>query len=601
MASRKRLKSQDEEHLKQLEDRLIESIFANTSLNPLADLTSLAASLDHPRLVLKAIYAVYRVFVLVISKGYLENSTDEQVKVVRTWLFDRLDEYTRFLCGLLNDDESLLRISALNILMSLLKHLSTSLSRSSPKPQFHVSHFRKVIGALLMCPPSARGGKNWTVEEEPPHGELDAEVRDMFVTRWLNVHSDVRWFFLRDAEPILSSRSPKTSTHVPENLLSLLEKLDSFPAAQSDLKSWWIEELQAKPKPSKSKKAQTGGPGPDDSGGSDNESNAIEEDDWRKFFDDQDESQQAKEKKPSEPSTRLRQLTVHQSLHSLASHRAVFTRLWLRLLPRLSGDESAASAFSLRVLNVMHHGVMPHLTRPVLVMDWVGARVDHGGVVGLLALNTLFILMQEYNLDYPSFYTRLYAFLDHDLLHLKHRSRFFRLAELFLSSTHLPATLLASFVKRLSRLSLTAPPSSIVITIPFVYNILKRHPALMCLIHREGEDSEPFEDPFLADEPNPNLTNALDSSLWELYSHKNHYHVGVSTLARIFEEAFTKPSYPMEDFLDHTYATLIEGELKRRIKKDPAVEIDEPDGIFKTRDDTQLVSERHIVESLWTF
>jgi U3 small nucleolar RNA-associated protein 19 len=75
-----------------------------------------------------------------------------------------------------------------------------------------------------------------------------------------------------------------------------------------------------------------------------------------------------------------------------------------------------------------------------------------GGVVGLLALNTLFILMQEYNLlvaklplvdsgllrcdrDYPSFYTRLYAFLDHDLLHLKHRSRFFRLAELFLSST----------------------------------------------------------------------------------------------------------------------------------------------------------------------
>jgi U3 small nucleolar RNA-associated protein 19 len=136
--------------------------------------------------------------------------------------------------------------------------------------------------------------------------------------------------------------------------------------------------LQAKPKPSKSKKAQTGGPGPDDSGESDNESNATEEDDWRKFFDDQDESQQAKEKKPSEPSMRLRQLTVHQSLHSLASHRAVFTRLWLRLLPRLSGDESAASAFSLRVLNVMHHGIMPHLTRPVLVMDWVGARVDHG-------------------------------------------------------------------------------------------------------------------------------------------------------------------------------------------------------------------------------
>jgi U3 small nucleolar RNA-associated protein 19 len=127
-------------------------------------------------------------------------------------------------------------------------------------------------------------------------------------------------------------------------------------------------------------------------------------------------------------------------------------------------------------------------------------------------------------------------------------------------------------------------------------------------------------DPFLADEPNPNLTNALDSSLWELYSHKSHYHASVSTLARIFEEAFTKPNYPMEDFLDHTYATvrlrfysetlklrsslgqkLIEGELKRRIKKDPAIEIDEPEGIFEAGDEAQLDPRRNIVETLWTF
>jgi U3 small nucleolar RNA-associated protein 19 len=132
----------------------------------------------------------------------------------------------------------------------------------------------------------------------------------------------------------------------------------------------------------------------------------------------------------------------------------------------------------------------------------------------------LIVIIHPCDRDYPSFYTRLYAFLDQDLLHLKYRSRFFRLTELFLSSTsvtsilgidpqklmilirgfvlffpprHLPAALLASFVKRLSRLSLTAPPSSIVITIPFVYNILKRHPALMCMIHRDEVTSEPFE------------------------------------------------------------------------------------------------------------
>jgi hypothetical protein len=46
---------------------------------------------------------------------------------------------------------------------------------------------------------------------------------------------------------------------------------------------------------------------------------------------------------------------------------------------------------------------------------------------------------------------------------------------------------------------------------------------------------------------------------------------------------------------------LIEGELKRRIKKDPAIEIDEPEGIFKTSDDAQLDPRRNIVETLWTF
>jgi U3 small nucleolar RNA-associated protein 19 len=110
--SRKRIKLQDEDgsHIKGLENKLTEAISSNTSLNPLADLTALAASLHEPHSVLKAIYACYRVFVLLISKGCLENSTDEEAKVVRTWIFERLDEYVRFLCGLLQDEESLLRV-----------------------------------------------------------------------------------------------------------------------------------------------------------------------------------------------------------------------------------------------------------------------------------------------------------------------------------------------------------------------------------------------------------------------------------------------------------------------------------------------------------
>ncbi len=169
---------------------------------------------------------------------------------------------------------------------------------------------------------------------------------------------------------MLSSSSPKTNAYVPENLLFFLERLESFPVAQTELKSFWVEELQTKP--AKSKRKAPTDPELDDSG-TDDESDSAK-DDWRKFFDEVEKPQ----KKPSEPSTRLHRMTVHQSLHSLASHRAVFTRLWLRLLPRLSDNERAGSALSLRVLNVLHHGVLPHLTRAVMVMDWVGGCVDYG-------------------------------------------------------------------------------------------------------------------------------------------------------------------------------------------------------------------------------
>jgi hypothetical protein len=67
---------------------------------------------------------------------------------------------------------------------------------------------------------------------------------------------------------------------------------------------------------------------------------------------------------------------------------------------------------------------------------------------------------------------------------------------------------------------------------------------------------KPKLDPFNPSEPNPNLTGALDSSLWEVYSHKRHYHAGVSTLVKVFGEAFTKMPYGMEDFLDHGYGTV---------------------------------------------
>ncbi|KAF8882345.1 ribosome biogenesis protein Noc4 [Mucidula mucida] len=574
--------------IQELEQQLTRAVENNASLNPLADLLDTTRSCKESQEVSKGIYALYRIFVLIVVKGKLSASGDESAKAVKAWIWERINAYVEYLCGLMKDDEKTLRVSALQILFSLQKHLSTAFSTPSA-PQFHNSHFHKIVSALLSCPFSH---------------EKDTDVLHLFHETWFSVHDDIRWFFLREAGSVTHQLDTSSiEPNIASNLLQILEGLTTFPTEPAELNAWWVEELGTKPPKVKTPKSKDGLEEEEEA----ENAKEDEEDDWRKFF---DEDTTAKDLKKNEgPKGRVHSLTVHQSLHSLASHKAVFTRAWLELLSRLSvqSNAQASKVLATRVLNILHRGVMPHLTRPVLVMDWIGACVDYGGTVGLLALNALFALMKEYNLDYPSFYTRLYAFLDRDLFHLKHRARFFRMTELFLSSTHIPATLLASFVKRLSRLSLSAPPAGVIIIIPFTYNIMKRHPALMVMIHRAEEDA-PDGDPFLPEEPNPLSTNALDSSLWELQSHRTHYHSGVSTLAKIFSEAFTKPGFSMEDFLDHTYSTLYDTEANRKIKKEPPLNefgngLKVAAHLFKPRtlEDGTAVDSEDVVTELWSF
>ncbi|KAI0073253.1 CBF-domain-containing protein [Panus rudis PR-1116 ss-1] len=595
--------------IQQLESQLTAAVSSKASLNPLADLLDIAQEAADVFTLTKAIYALYRVFVVIITNGLLLSTPgSEETKAVRAWIHDRLHDFTQLLVGLMKDEDSTLRTSSLKILMSLEKHLSSSLSKmssssSTPHPQFHVSHFKQIVHGLLLCPPLPRNknaakrhkGEGSDSEHD---GKVATDVRDLFVDEWLSECDDVRWFFLRESANLISTYSKKDHPNLPDNLLSFLERITTFPTESSELNKWWVEELGAKPPKVRASEDDEDEDDPAES----QEKTGEEEDDWRKFFEEETVVQPVS-KDPKKPNVRLHKLSVHQSLHSLASHKTMFTRAWLSLLPLLSiGSSDASKALATRALNVMHRGVMPHLTRPVLVMDWIASCVDYGGTVGLLALNGLFILMKEYNLDYPAFYTRLYAFLDRDVLHVKHRARFFRLTELFLSSTLLPATLLASFVKRLARLSLNAPPAAIVMIIPFTYNILKKHPALMVMIHRPDDMKQDQIDPFNNSEPNPTLTGAIDSSLWELYSHRQHYHSAVSTLTRIFEEAFTKPNYSLEDFLDHTYSTLFETEAKRRIKKEPAIAMEPVHKkwfVNGSNDEEDISLDR--VDQLWSF
>lgn len=266
-------------------------------------------------------------------------------------------------------------------------------------------------------------------------------------------------------------------------------------------------------------------------------------------------------------------------LYSMAAHRRQAQKAWVSVL-RQDLDKTQRK----RILELMSHRIAPWFVKGELLMDFLTDAFNIGGSTSLMALSGLFCLIQQKNLDYPHFYSKLYSLLDANILHSKHRSRFFRLLDTFLASTHLPAALVASFIKRLSRLCLHAPPSGIVAVVPWIYNVLKNHPTCTLMIHRttklQSRDLERWGDPFIMDEPDPMETDAIESSLWEILTLQSHYHPNVAAIAKIISEQFTKQAYNIEDFLDHSYATMLDAELSKDVKKPPEIEYQIPKTVF---------------------
>ena len=357
----------------------------------------------------------------------------------------------------------------------------------------------------------------------------DAETaRQEFVEKYVEEHDDVRFYTMLAIKHFFADGS-RRDEHYVANALDILSKVEGVPDSESQLEDWYGT---APPKDRK-----------------------------------------------------------HQ-LRSLASHRKVAQQCWLSIF-----RSPLSTAQRQTILNIMTPQILPWFpTRMEVLADFLTDSFNEGGALSLLALSGVFQLMTEKNLDYPEFYTKLYSLLDEDVMHSKHRSRFFRLLDQFLSSSHLPAVMVASFIKRLARLSLQAPPGAIVWVVPWTYNMLRKHPACTFMLHRPYHPShtiyssnpqheeEGMDDPFQMSQPDPMTTNAIDSSLWELHTLQDHWHPNVATLARIMSEQFTKREYQLDDFLDHSYAGLIEAELGKEMKRKVEVEWEIPKRILTSEE-----------------
>lgn len=149
-----------------------------------------------------------------------------------------------------------------------------------------------------------------------------------------------------------------------------------------------------------------------------------------------------------------------------------------------------------------------------------------------------------------------------EIFHTKFKARLFYLADIFLSSSHLPENLVAAFIKRLSRLSLVAPPQDIIIILYFIGNLMLRHSGLKKLIcYNQNQNNTSCNnitddnlviprDPYIMDERCPTDSKALESSLWEIAALQHHALPSISTAAKFISNPLPTMEWDLSTVLE---------------------------------------------------
>ncbi|XP_020965051.1 nucleolar complex protein 4 homolog B [Arachis ipaensis] len=239
-----------------------------------------------------------------------------------------------------------------------------------------------------------------------------------------------------------------------------------------------------------------------------------------------------------------------------------FTQAWLSFL-RLPLPLDVYK----EVLVNLHQVVIPHLSNPVMLCDFLTRSYDIGGVVSVMALSSLFILMTQYGLEYPNFYEKLYVLLVPSIFMAKHRS-ISSYAEIIDFWPHFDSGAVCnSLIEFLMHEQEDQVDEG------------KGDKATDEATAANSDDAKVSAsqklriDHFNYGEPNPKKSNAMRSSLWEVDTILQHYCPPVSRFALSLENDLTVRAKTSEvnvgDFSSGSYATIIGAEMSRRVKQVP--------------------------------
>jgi hypothetical protein len=330
-----------------------------------------------------------------------------------------------------------------------------------------------------------------------------------------------------------------------------------------------------------------------------------------------------KSAKREKEATANRKMNRAAQLKDLGSYKRAFSGLWLSLLSvgtvmaSMAPDARAlkqANDHNKLILKHLCNHVVPHLSKPLLLADYLtssyrlgtnAAGGNYSSATAILALESLFQLIVQHNLDYPSFFQSLYGLCTVEVFSGSYRGKFLKLLHMSLKSGNLPAYTVASFAKRLMFLATQgASVPCAAYCVAQTCWLLRAHPQCMPLLQRQGatvmaaEDSvtveygekaaqkprkaaatpkapEAAQTDFntwdFKEDEQLEQTNALGSSLFELEILKLHYYAPIAEMVSVMESNFETTQlnsavslsdpWNCNTYLKDSYDSLIEKEL----------------------------------------
>ncbi|KAI8984139.1 hypothetical protein BDF20DRAFT_905204 [Mycotypha africana] len=338
---------------------------------------------DNAQIVFAAMHALNRVFLSFLLKGELQKpkvaeETSAKGKVT-LWLRDQYTNFLQYVKSLLSNDEPGLQLPALTILMNNMKAESEYFM--STKGTYHFAN--NLYGPI--------------VKEIISTENLNDHLRKEFLEKYLNIYDDLRHYFFKDTAEIIEQslrtdetvRKQKTSMKskkakisnttnssgklelIAKNLFSILESIRTMPTEPSEIDEFWtVNPSKYEPQ---SKKTNS------------EEDDVLGDEGLLSESEVEEEKEQAKK-----DGTRKKKM---HPLLQLKVHKRSFTDCWLQLFKLPLTEEMYK-----KILLILHKRILPHLSEPKLLMDFLTDSYNVGGAVSLLALQSLFTLIIDHNL-----------------------------------------------------------------------------------------------------------------------------------------------------------------------------------------------------------